>query len=241
MRIVSLAASALISALAGLPSAPIAGAQSGCDQLGGNVQSGNVCHVSAETPTYMIDMRFRTDYPDDQPVTNYLTQFRDRLVNAAQAPGAQNVPYLMTVRSDIYRSGQPTRTIPEYGQPWHGTVSLVLKMFSAVEGANPGTTYKSFTYDYDHNRPVTFENLFAPGSNPMDSVYPAVATELKRQFVGRTFQLSSAVGRDPRHYQNFAITDEEVIFFFDTSELMPEEAGYFYAPVSRANLPALQL
>ena len=78
-----------------------------------------------------------------------------------------------------------------------------------------GTRYKSFTFDYDKNRPVTFANLFAPGPNPIDSIYPVVAEDLART-PERNFRLSPTVGRDPAHYQNFAITDDAVIFFFDT-------------------------
>ena len=88
-----------------------------------------LCFVQADTPAYTIDLRFGIDYPDPQPVVDYLTLKRDHVINAAQAPGARNLPYQMVVNSQTFRSGQPTRTIPEYTQPWHGTQSLVLKEF----------------------------------------------------------------------------------------------------------------
>jgi hypothetical protein len=240
MRTLCLTAAALIGAAAGVTGVPLAGAQTGCAQLGGNVQSGNLCHSRTETPAYIIDLRWNTDYPDDQPVTDYIVQNRDQVVNLAEAPGPKYLPYQMTLTSESYRSGQPRRTIPEYGQPWHGTQTLALKNFRSV-GEPAGTKYKTFTFDYDKNRPVTFDSLFVPGTNPMDSIYPAVAAELERQFLPRHFELSPSVGRDPAHYQNFAITDQTVIFFFDTFEFMGQESGFYFAPVSRANLPPLQL
>jgi hypothetical protein len=240
MRVLTLAASALMGALAG-PVVAVAGAQSACAELGGNVQSGNLCVVNADSPTYIIDLRFGTDYPDGQPVADYLAVNRDHVINAAQAPGARNLPYQMVVTSETFRSGQPTRTIPQYGQPWHGTQSLVLREFRSVEGTPVGNKYKSFTFDFDQNRPVTFANLFAPGTNPIDSIYPVVAQDLARQQPERHFQLSPAVGRDPALYKNFAITDDAVIFFFDTGELMSAEADYLFTFVSRASLPPLQL
>jgi len=247
-RALSLAACGLIGALVGLAAAPFAEAQqSGCAELGGNIQSGNVCHVRADTPAYIIDMRFGTDYPDSQPVTDYLTQSRDRVINAAQTPGAKLLPYLMTLTTDSYSSGQPQRTTQgcpndncRYGQPRLGTRSLVINSYEYV-GGTPGNRYKSFTFDVDHNRRVTFDNLFAPGSNPIDSIYHQVAADLARQEIYRHFQLSPAVGRDPAHYRNFAVTDDAVIFFFDTDEFMTSEAGYLITTVSRANLPPLQL
>jgi Protein of unknown function (DUF3298) len=243
MRTRSLTAVALIGAvtgLSGLPAAAAAG-QAACDQLGGTVQSGNLCHVHTETSAYIIDLRWNIDYPDDQPVTDYLIRSRDNVVNATQGPGPKYLPYQMVLTSETFRSGQPARTIPEYGQPWHGTQSLVLLNIESLGDDKAGGRYKSFTFDFDKNRPVTFDNLFVPGTNPMDSIYPAVAAELQRQFVSRHFQLSPSVGRDPAHYQKFAITDQTVIFYFDVGELLVPEAGYFFAPVSRANLPPLQI
>ncbi len=231
MRILSAAASGLIGALVGLTGVAPAGALSACAELGGNVQSGNVCHARVATRTYVIDMHFGTDYPDNQAVIDYLTPYRDRVINAAQAPGAKNLPYQMLVGSQTFRSGSPSR----------GTQSLVLTNFQYVEGAPLGTTYKSFTFDFDLNRPVTFENLFAPDTNPIDSIYREVATSLARQQKHRHFQLSPGVGRDPALYKNFAITDETVIFLFDEGELLPQEVGFFFVPVSRASLPPLQL
>src|SRR6202035_1285762 len=104
MRSVALAISALVGALVSLAGATLTGAQNGCNQLGGNVQSGNICHARVETPTYVIDLRWDTDYPDNQPVTDYLIQHRDQVVNAAQGGGSKYLPYQMTVSSETFRS-----------------------------------------------------------------------------------------------------------------------------------------
>lgn len=231
MRVLSAAASGLIGALVSLTGVAPAGALSACTELGGNVQSGNVCHARDETPDYIIDIHFRMDYPDDQAIIDYIRPYRDRVIKAAQAPGAKNLPYTMLIDSQAFRSGPPQG----------GTQSVVLTNFQQVEGFPLGTTYKSFTFDYNLNRPVTFENLFVPGTNPIDAIYREVATSLARQHKHRRFELSPSVGHDPALYKNFAITDETVIFFFDEGQLLPQEVGFFFVPVSRANLPPLQL
>lgn len=243
MRVRRLTVVALIGAATGLTHVPAASAagQASCNQLGGMVQAGNLCHVHAETPTYLIDLRWSIDYPDDQPVTDYLIQNRDKVINGSQGPGRKYLPYQTIVTSETFRTGQPVRTIPEYGRPWHGTQSLVLLNVLSLGDDKAGGRYKSFTFDFDNNHPINYDNLFPPGTNPMDSIYPAVAAELERQFISRHFRLSPSVGRDPAHYQKFAITDQAVIFYFDVGELLPPEAGYFFAPVSRANLPPLQV
>lgn len=215
-----------------------------CLAIGGNVQAGNVCRIYEQAPTYTSDLRFSTDYPDSRPVLDFVTQTRDQFVRAARSPGASGLPYQLTIRYESYRSGQPTRSYRELGQPWHGTQTLVLKINRSMDPNTVlGTQYKTFTFDFDHNRSVTFDTLFAPGANPMTSIYPAVKTELERQQLDRHFKLAPAsVWQDPSHYQNFAITDDAVTFFFGTGELpIAADVGPLFAPVSRANLPPLQL
>jgi hypothetical protein len=46
-------------------------------------------------------------------------------------------------------------------------------------------------------------------------------------------------GLDPQNYQNFAITDDSVIFFFGQGELLPEAAGASQANVPRSAVAAL--
>jgi Protein of unknown function (DUF3298) len=243
-RIHALAVVALVAALTAVVGVAEAGARSGCPDVGGNIQSGNVCHVNVTTPTYVVDFRFPTDYVDQQAATDFLTQERNRLVGLAQTPGAQRLPYSLYVTWELFNSGSLQTTNRQglgYGQ--HGTQSLVLIEFLDAEGAGqPGfNKLKTFTYDLNQNHPVTFGNLFAPGTNPIDKIYPAVATDLARQQKARDFHLSSSVGHDPAHYQNFAVTDDAVIFFFSAGELFTVEAGDARTVIPRALLPPLQI
>lgn len=218
----------------------LADVQSECAALGGNMQSGNVCRASVDTPAYVIDLRYDTDYPDSQPVIDYLTRTRDHVVSAAQRPGAQHLPYQMHTTYHSFRSGQSTRTTGS-NEPPRGTQSLVLKTFLSIDNDFVGVRYKSFNFDFDQNRPVTFENLFVPGPNPIDSIYPAVAEDLARQQIYRHFKLAPDVGRDPATYRNFAISDDAVTFFLDSGQVMDAEAGFLFTTVPRSMLPPLQV
>ena len=53
--------------------------------------------------------------------------------------------------------------------------------------------------------------------------------------------ISPGDGRDPSHYQNFAVTDDAVIFFFGRAELLPSYAGATSVTVPRNDIPPLQL
>ena len=224
MRTMRLAAVLATSALLGGPAIAMADAQNNCTALGGIAADG-VCHVSASKPTYVMDLRFPTDYPDEQAIVDYLLQNKDGFVNVAQ-PGSRNLPYEMDVTSETFSSAQ--------------TQSVVLKIFQDVGGAHPTTWYKAFTYDLGQRRPVTFESMFPAGTKPLDAIFPIVRSELERQ-TGLIGVISPGDGMDPSHYQNFAITDDAVIFFFGQGELLPSDAGATSASVPRMSLPPLQL
>jgi hypothetical protein len=206
---------------------PVAAAQPSCAALGGTIESGQMCRVSTTGAGYILNLSFPTDYPDEQALTDFLTQNRDGFVNVAQTSGSRDVPYQMEVTSEQFHSGQPP----------HGTQSVMLKVFEDLGGPKPSTSYKGFNYDVGKGQAVTFDNLFAPGSKPLDAIYPVVQREVGQNGLGAT--IPPGTGLDPAHYQNFAITDDDVIFFFAPGELLPSSAGAGQARVPRNALPPL--
>ncbi len=161
------------------------------------------------TPTYTLDISFPNDYPDQQALTAYLTQARDGFVNVSEMPGSYNLPYELDAKGTGYRSGSPTG----------GTQSVVFTMWQNVGGVHPQTWYKSFNWDLAKKAPITFDTLFKPGNKPLDVIYPAVEQYLQKQ-QGMIDGIPPSVGLDPAKYQNFALTDDSLIFFFSQGELL---------------------
>ncbi len=87
---------------------------------------------------------------------------------------------------------------------------------------------------------VTLDTLFTPDAKALNVIFPIVQRDLERQ-TGLTGVIATSDGLDPSHYQNFAVTDDAVIFFFSQGELLPSDAGATSASVPRAALPPLQL
>ncbi|WP_445169533.1 esterase [Mycolicibacterium sp. Dal123E01] len=230
MRILTLTTLVAAGILLGDANIAVAGAATDCAALGGAVEADNVCHVHSTAASYTMDLRFPTNYADDQAVIDYLMQNRDGFTNVAQTPAVRNVPYEMDVTTQSFTSGPPTG----------GTQSVVLKLFQDVGGAHPTTWYKAFTYDVAQRKPVTFESLFAPDVKAVNAIFPIVQRDLERQ-TGLSGVIATSDGLDPSHYQNFAITDDAVIFFFGQGELLPSDAGATSASVPRTALPPLQL
>jgi hypothetical protein len=219
---------ALLLAGGALVGCPAARAEPGCTSMGGTVDAGRMCHVHVVDPAYTIDMTFPVDYPDQQALNDYLAQNRDGLVNVSTMSASRDLPHQMEVTSERYRSGQPP----------HGTASVVLKVFEDLGGPRPSTFFKAFSYDLQRHQPITFDTLFAPGSKPLEAIYPIVRRQLGRQ-PGLVAAISPGTGLDSSHYQNFAITDEALIFYFAPGELLPPLAGSGQARVPRDAIPPL--
>ncbi|SON62649.1 Immunogenic protein MPB64 [Mycobacterium simulans] len=221
---------AAVLAPAVLVGCPAAAAPPSCASLGATIEASQMCHLHASGATYMLDMTFPVDYPDQQALTDYITQNRDGFVNVAQGSGRRDQPYQMEATTEQHSAGQPP----------HNTRSVVLKFFQDLGGAHPSTWYKAFNYNLGSKQPITFDNLFAPGAAPLDTIFPIVQRELGRQ-TGLALAISPGAGRDPSNYQNFAITDDQLIFYFAQGELLPSFVGPTQAQVPRSAIPPLAI
>jgi hypothetical protein len=228
MRILRVAAILVAGVLAGATGTATSAAQSACADLSGAIGPDGICSVHAANSTYTMDMRFPNDYPDQAALTGYLTQTRDGFINVSEMPGSRDLPYVLDANGTGYRSGPPLA----------GTQSLVFEVYQNVGGAHPVTWYKSFNWDAAKRAPITFDTLFKPGSKPLEAIFPVVNRELQKQ-TGATDSALPGDGLDPANYQNFALTDDSLIFFFSQGELMPEAAGATQAAVPRTTVESL--
>ncbi|HYP94747.1 MAG TPA: esterase [Mycobacterium sp.] len=228
MRILRVAAILVAGVLACSTGISTAAGQSACADLGGAVGPDGICTVHAANPTYTLNFSFPNDYPDQAALTGYLTQARDGFINVADNPDAYNLPYELDAKGAGYSSGSPTG----------GTQSVVFTMWQNVGGAHPQTYYQSFNWDVDKRAPIKFDTLFKPGTKPLDLIYPAVEQDLQKQ-QGVIDGIPPSVGLDPSKYQNFALTDDAVLFFFSQGELFAEAAGPVQASVPRSTLAPL--
>ena len=228
MRIVTIATLVAAGVLAGSIGVPAASAQSACADLGGVVGNDQICRVHAANSTYTLDMSFPDDYPDQAPLTAYLTQARDGFVNVAEMPGSYNLPYQLDAKGVGYRAGPATG----------GTRSVVFTVWQNVGGVHPQTFYQAFNWDVAKGVPITFDSLFKPGTKPLDVIYPEVNRYLQKE-QGMIDSIPPTDGLDPAKYQNFALTDDSVIFYFSQGEMFAESAGPVEATVPRASVAPL--
>jgi hypothetical protein len=217
--------SASASASATKPTSVAAQGQSACTELNGTTGQDQSCHVHSATSGYKIDMTFSLDYPDMPAVTDFLKRDRDEFLDWVAkfgSSGSRRRPYQYVVTATNFRSGTPQS----------GTQSLVLRIDNdtglAHEG-HPNTTFQAFNYDVGKRGPITFDTLFKPGTKPLEILDPIVRRELH----------APTADLNEKTYQNFAITSEAVIFFFDQDEVVPDNAGPHKVTVPRGELASV--
>ncbi len=221
MRLLGLAAVA-VWVVPGWLSGWTAGAQSACADLGGTVGQDQICHGHIVTASYALDLSYPVNYSDQQSVADYLIHTRDTWADDARTqPPGDRPPYLLTITGTAYRSAASTA----------GTQSLVLDMNEDL-GAHPVGSFKAFNYDLGRRAPITFDTLFKPGAKPLDVLNPFVSRELGPSPFGD-------LGTDA--YQNFAITDDAVIFFFGQGKVLAEVDGPQQVSVPRATMAPLMV
>ena len=106
---------------------------------------------------------------------------------------------------------------------------------SAERTRPPGTRRSTTTSAPSSRSPST--TCSRPAHAPLDSIFPIVQRDLERQNALGAAILPST-GLDPSHYQNFAITDDQLIFYFAPGEMLPAFAGATPGPGAAQRHPA---
>jgi hypothetical protein len=229
MRILKLAVPVAAVVLFGSAGVAAAAPKDYCADLKG-VNTGGACLIQMSDPAYNVNISFPTGYADQQTVADYITQARDGFLNVAKSPAPRDMPYELDITSTNYGSAIPPR----------GTEAVVLKTYQNVGGAHPQTLFKAFNWDQTYRKSIVWD----PAGNdkltplwrvddPLKVVFPIVQSELQKQ-TGQPVAIAPGAGYNPMNYQDFAVTNDGVIFFFSQGQLLPEAAGATQVLVPRA-------
>ena len=174
------------------------------------------CSVGAGAPSIIIDLTFPANTPQEQSIVDYLNKVLDDF-NANTEPGTLDNPrplQELDATSTTYTSGTPEA----------GTQTVVVKLSEHLGGLYPLTWYKAFTYNNAAKAPITFDTLFRPGTKPLDAILPIVQRQMSAT-AGQPITIAPEDGLDAANYQNFAVTNDAVIFFFDQNQMDPGYGG----------------
>lgn len=220
---------AVLVGFSSLATVPAAAAPPKCSDLKG-VLVGQNCVIEEADTGYSLKITYPANYPDVQAVFDWVKQTRDGFVNVAKGTDARTMPYQLEVTPTEYNSAVPPR----------GTQSVVFKVYQDVGGTKPQTFYKAFNWDQTLRWPIVLDTggrektqpLFQPGADPWPVIFPLVEAELEKQMATKP-AIAPQVGLNPVTYENFAIQNDNLVFFFGQGTLLPESAGALAVSIPR--------
>lgn len=260
MRSFSVAVLAAVAALFGSSGVAVAAPKDYCADLkGGN--TGSTCEIQLADPGYSVDISIPLDYPDQKSVADYVSQTRDAFLNVAKSGAPRDAPYELSITPTEYSSAIPPRgtqaVVFKVYQNVGGTqAQTTYKAFNWDQSFRKAIIYTAAPDD-KLNTPLWRVD------DPLTTVAPIVQAQLQQQLappppvapptppaqpgqpVTTTPTTTSTTTPpplpfattalyNPANYQNFAVVNDGVIFFFDQGVLLPQSFGALQVLVPRA-------
>ncbi len=104
-------------------------------------------------------------------------------------------------------------------------VSVVYSIYSYTGGANGSGFYQTLVYDVTNQLPLTLDSVLVPDYLPaLSALIRAKLTEQLGDMTDPTF-IDFGAGEDVNNFRSWALTNDEMIFFFDEYQVAPGAAG----------------
>lgn len=259
MRSLSAAVVAAFAAMSVSTGVAAAAPKDYCADLKG-ANTGSTCEIQLSDSGYSVDISFPLDYPDQKSVADYISQTRDAFLNTAKSSAPGSWPSKLSITPTEYTSAVPPRgtqavvfTVTQNigsAQP-----QTTYKAFNWDQSYRKAITYTAAPDD-KQNTPLWRVD------DPLKTVAPIVQTELQQQLAPppaapptapaeatpTTSTTSSTTPPPPppplpfvpgalynaANYQNFAVVNDGVIFFFDQGAVLPASVGAVHVLVPRS-------
>ncbi len=259
MRSLSAAVVAAFAAMSVSSGLAAAAPKDYCAELkGGN--TGSTCEIQLSDSGYSVDISFPLDYPDQKSVADYVAQTRDAFLNTAKSSTPGSWPSKLTITPTEYTSAIPPRgtqavvfTVTQ--NVGNAQPQTTYKAFNWDQSYRKAITYTAAPDD-KQNTPLWRVD------DPLKTVAPIVQSELQQQLAPPPPTAPPAAPEEsvtttpttttttpppppplpfvpgalynPANYQNFAVVNDGVIFFFDQGAVLPASVGAVHVLVPRS-------
>ena len=256
MRSFSVAVFATIAAIFGSSAVAVAAPKDYCADLKGG-STGSTCEIQLSDPAYSVDISIPLDYPDQKSIADYITQTRDGFLNVAKSGAPRDTPYELRIKPTEYTSSIPPRgtqavvfTVNQNVGGAHPQTTY--KSFNWDQSYRKAITYTAAPDDKESTplwrvddplktvAPIVQAELqqqlappppVAPPTPPAEPEQPTAATPTTTP---PPLPFATTALYNPANYQNFAVVNDGVIFFFDQGVLLPDSAGALQVLVPRS-------
>jgi len=200
----------------------VAAQEDACYQKGGTWNADESKCVIAHSIEASIDHPIElAQHPIvEQTVDAFINETRTQFLSSVTAPEMFAFPapggFFLSMAHDEYRFS-------------NDIVSLVFTVSDYTGGAHPNSYYQTFTFDLAQERLLTLDDLFVDGVVALSVIFPIVQQDLTERLgdMADASWIEQGTGVVPENYRNFAITPDELIFFFPPYQVAAYAAGPF--------------
>jgi hypothetical protein len=262
MRIFNLAVLVAAVAIFGSSGVATAAPKDYCADLkGGN--TGRTCEIQLADAGYNVNISIPLDYPDQKSVAEYIAQTRDGFLNVAKSGAPRDTPYELSITPTEYNSAVPPRgtqavVFKVYQNVGGAHPQTMFKAFNWDQSYRKAIIYTAAPDDKQNTplwrvddplktvAPIVQAELqkqlappapVTPAAPPAANAPAATPTQTPTTppvAAPPPLAISPAALYNPNFYQNFAVVNDGVIFFFDQGTLLPEAAGATQVLVPRS-------
>ncbi|MBF9351700.1 immunogenic protein MPB64 [Mycobacteroides chelonae] len=259
IRSVSVSVLATAAAIFGFSGVAGAAPHDYCADLKGN-NTGTTCEIRLSDPGYSVDITIPLNYPEQKPIAEYVAKTRDAFLNTAKSNTARSTPYQLSIKPTAYTSAIPprgTQTVVFKIYQNTGSAQTTFKAYNWDQSYRKPILYTVAQDDKD-SAPLWRVD------DPLKTVAPIVQAQLQQQLApppvatptptttsGQPTTTTSATSTttpppppplpfspaslyNPSNYQNFAVLNDGVMFFFDQGAILPDSYGALQVLVPRS-------
>jgi hypothetical protein len=199
---------------------PAAAQEDLCYEKGGMWSADEATCIISRNITVDLDYPITLAQHDivEQTVDTFINETRGQFLSFITAPEMFEFPtsagYFLSIAYDEYPFSDDITT-------------LVFTISDYTGGAHPNSYYKTFTFDLAGERVLTLDDVFVNTADALTVISPLVQQDLLTQAgdMSDPTWIEQGTGLVPDNYQNFAITPDELIFFFPPYQVAAYAAG----------------
>lgn len=208
---------------------------------GGNedfcLSKGGVWNTTDSTCEAVTNIEMRVNYPVEFAARNqsiesevdaFVRDQREALLSMGADtlyPIGRQIEYFLHIDSETFQHSD-------------SIVSVLFTISTYTGGAHPNSFYETMTFDLDGGYELSFSQIFPPETDPLATIVPIVQAALTEKLGPDAPEdmLLAGSSMDSANYQNFVLTPDSVIFYFDPYQVAP----YVFGP-QQVEIPLSEL
>jgi hypothetical protein len=170
------------------------------------------------------------DYPFAMSIIEeFLTSTRTTFLSDFETMGVPSSgPWALSIQYELFQHSDTVQ-------------SIRFDIGTYTGGAHGNQTIQTYTFDLANETVLTFEDLFLPDADALSVIAPLAqaALEESQGEMADTDWIATGTAPDLLNYQDFVLTEDSIIFYFEPYMVAPFAAGVQQVEIPLSDLSAI--